>query len=165
MGPRFVGWVKYNVPNDSMCVGHGWSLCPTYAVGNTNSLIFASAGMTRLPSRYEAPPRKVACEALPQNNTLQNTQGGAMLTSFRGRATERVWITPRFVGWVKCNVPNDSIVCWARLVPLPNLRSTHDFNWKLDSGSSQGWQKRKIFRKPYSLYCITVGNFIILVLR
>jgi len=90
MGPRFVGWVKYNVPNDSMCVGHGWSLCPTYAVGNTNSLIFASAGMTRLPSRYEAPPRKVACEALPQNNTLQNTQGGAMLTSFRGRATERV---------------------------------------------------------------------------
>ena len=74
MGPRFVGWVKYNVPNDSMCVGHGWSLCPTYAVGNTNSLIFASAGMTRLPSRYEAPPRNVACEALPQNNALQNVQ-------------------------------------------------------------------------------------------
>ena len=67
-------WAKCNVPNDSMFVGHGKGLCPTYAVGNTNSLIFASAGMTRLPSRYEAPPRNVACEALPQNNALQNVQ-------------------------------------------------------------------------------------------
>jgi len=24
------------------------------------------------PSRYEAPPRNVACEVLPQNNALQN---------------------------------------------------------------------------------------------
>ncbi|MBT5793294.1 MAG: hypothetical protein HOI10_00330 [Deltaproteobacteria bacterium] len=42
-----------------------------------------------VPSRYETLPRNATCKALPQYNALHNAQGGAMLTSFRSRATER----------------------------------------------------------------------------